>query len=165
MAGILIPLTIHSETSKVLLNNRALASTSNTSIEGINESLEPFLKAPSPVKINWTTVSSAVNKDLIEKKPSVGPEVLEGFYDMLKKYDWDVKIAYRILLCESQGNSKAWNYSDITGDDSIGLMQINLYGKLAKVRPKREWLFIPENNISYAYQVYKSSGWKAWSCY
>ena len=77
-------------------------------------------------------------------------------------YDWDLNVATNIAWCESTGNVKAHNFSDITKDDSWGLFQINRYGKLEDERPTSEWLKIPENNISYAYELYQSDGWNHW---
>lgn len=115
-------------------------------------------------KIKEAIVSLAVNTDSPSKK-SVGPEVLEGLYNIIKTYDWNASVAYAIMICESGGQFDAHNFSNITKDDSWGTFQINLYGKLAKSRPSPEWLKIPENNIAYAYKMYKSEGFVPWSCY
>jgi hypothetical protein len=91
----------------------------------------------------------------------------DGFYALINKYDWNPRIAYQIMMCESGGNSNAHNFSHRTKDDSYGLFQINLYGNLSNERPSPEWLKIPENNIKYAYSLWKSGGWKRhWTnCY
>lgn len=80
----------------------------------------------------------------------------------LEKYDWDYDMARKVMICESGGNPNAHNFSHATKDDSWGLFQINIYGKLAEIRPPSKWLEIPENNIEYAYKIYLSEGWKAW---
>lgn len=90
-----------------------------------------------------------------------------GYYawdDLLRKYDWNINTARRIMWCESGGNPTAVNDNPRTGDYSIGLFQINLYGNLKYSRPSEEWLKIAENNAEYAYKMYKSSGWDPWSC-
>lgn len=70
------------------------------------------------------------------------------------------------MECESGGNPEALNNNPLTGDYSVGLFQINLYGANAKTRPSEEWLKVPENNISYAYELYKNGGWGHWkNCY
>lgn len=52
-------------------------------------------------------------------------------------------------------------------DYSIGLMQINIRGELAKTRPLEADLKIPEKNIDFAYKLYKNRGnfddWKTCS--
>lgn len=84
----------------------------------------------------------------------------------ISKYPWDVSIAYQIMWCESEGNPTNHNFSHETKDDSWGLFQVNLYGKLALTRPPAEWLKIPENNIEFAYKLYLEQGWGAWrNCY
>lgn len=80
------------------------------------------------------------------------------YYEILARYDWDVNSAYKILKCESSGNDKAHNFSHATKDNSHGLFQINTYGSLANVRPSRDWLIDPANNIEFAYQLYLQEG-------
>lgn len=72
--------------------------------------------------------------------------------------------AKRIMECESSGRAWVVNDNPATGDYSIGLFQINLIGRLANSRPSEAWLKVPENNISYAAQMQKASGWSPWSC-
>lgn len=83
--------------------------------------------------------------------------------DLILKTFKDEK-ALRIAICESGLNPNALNDNPKTGDYSVGLFQINLYGELAKTRPSEEWLKDPLNNIAYAYELYKKSGYKPWTC-
>lgn len=163
LLGVLIPLKIHGETSKVLLTYQPTELPKIAAREGINEPLELFLKAPRSIRFQPTAVSFAINKDVTG--PTLTFVALSGFYDIIKTYDWNPDIAYRIMWCESQGNPGAHNYSDVTKDDSWGLFQINLYGKLAKDRPAPAWLRVPENNIAYAYSMYQADGFAPWTCY
>ena len=71
--------------------------------------------------------------------------------------------AVNIAICESGLNHLAINDNPQTGDYSVGIFQINLYGKLRDSRPSEEWLLIPENNIAYAYQMYLKSGFTPWT--
>jgi soluble lytic murein transglycosylase-like protein len=78
----------------------------------------------------------------------------------------DPNIALHVAKCESSLNPRAINDNPTTTDMSIGIYQINLYGDNAKSRPSKEWLLVPENNISYAIELYKSGGWNHWKfCY
>jgi len=77
---------------------------------------------------------------------------------ILTQYDWNVEIAYKIMMCESSGYERAVGDKD-TPYYSYGLFQI-------RALPERgldpEWLFIPENNIQYAYDLWKEQGWRPW---
>jgi hypothetical protein len=75
-----------------------------------------------------------------------------------------VDTALKVMACESGGNSSALNNNPRTGDYSVGLFQINLFGRLATSRPSEAWLKVPENNIQYASRMARN-GWGAWSCY
>lgn len=84
---------------------------------------------------------------------------------LIESKDWDVKTALRVARCESNFNSMAHNFNPTSGDDSYGIFQINRYGELAKSRPSPAWLLDPQNNVDYAYQMYRSGGWSQWGCY
>ena len=85
------------------------------------------------------------------------------YWEILDNYDWDLRMAHAILMCESHG--KPWIVNDTPPDYSVGLMQINLYGKLKYSRPSEDWLKVPANNIDYAYHMWKNQGWGPWGCY
>ena len=76
----------------------------------------------------------------------------------IKKYSWDKATAYAVSKAESRANPKAVNLNHRTRDHSIGCFQINIYGKLAETRPSKKWLLKTENNVRYAYQLYKARG-------
>lgn len=86
---------------------------------------------------------------------------------IIASYDWDYETALFIAQCESSLNPEALNDNPATGDYSVGLFQINLYGGNAEERPTEEWLKVPENNISFAYELYSKGGWERhWrNCY
>jgi hypothetical protein len=81
----------------------------------------------------------------------------------------DLKIAVAVALAESGGNANSHNSNSATGDDSYGLWQINYYGDLKADRTKSfgpgSGLFDPQKNADAAYQIFKRSGWDAWSTY
>jgi hypothetical protein len=89
---------------------------------------------------------------------------VEQWRALVSKYSWDVDTVLRIMACESGGNPNALNSTP--PDYSVGLMQINLYGANALTRPSEAWLRVPENNISYAFQLSNGgTDFSAWSCY
>ena len=81
----------------------------------------------------------------------------------------DIEMAVSIAKAESGGNPKAHNSTP--PDDSYGLWQINMYGKLGPDRRKRfklsknEDLYDPTTNARVAYGIFKQSGWTAWTTY
>lgn len=73
---------------------------------------------------------------------------------------------------ESSGNPMAHNFNPKTGDDSYGLWQINLLGKMGPERMKKfglsrpEDLYNPETNARVALQMYRERGnAEDWSTY
>lgn len=91
------------------------------------------------------------------------PVGCQEYLPLVERYDWDSDIVLRIMRAESGCVPYALNNNPNTRDYSVGLMQINVYGDLAKNRPSPEELFIPENNIAYAYSLYQSGGYGHWS--
>lgn len=76
---------------------------------------------------------------------------------LLLKYTWPIFEARKIMACESGGNPDAIGDRS-TAYKSYGLFQI----RALPGRPSPEWLLNPENNVSYAYSLYKKSGWLPW---
>lgn len=76
-----------------------------------------------------------------------------------------------IAYAESGGDPNAHNDNPKTGDESYGLWQINMIGKLGPSRRKalgissNSALFDPATNAKAAYMIYKSSGLSAWTTY
>lgn len=90
-------------------------------------------------------------------RASNSPTYSSDYIYELQKYDWNWQTAYAIMMCESSGNPNA------VGDKrtkywSYGLMQI----RALPGRPNPSWLLVPENNISYAYSLWSTSGWSPW---
>lgn len=81
----------------------------------------------------------------------------------------DLKIAVAVAKAESGGNANDHNGNAATGDDSYGLWQINYYGDLKASRTASfgpgPGLLDPQKNANAAYQIFKRSGWGAWSTY
>ena len=76
-----------------------------------------------------------------------------------------------IGLAESGGNPYAHNPNASTGDDSYGLLQVNMLGKMGPERRKafgitsNQELFDPLTNVRAAKKIYDSQGLNAWSVF
>ncbi len=106
--------------------------------------------------------------DTVEESSSIAiaetyEETPDVPYAAIYEYSWNHDVARAIIMAESGGNPRAVNNNPRTRDYSIGLFQINLYGRLANERPPADWLKVPENNIQYAYTLYQQRGWQPWS--
>lgn len=118
-----------------------------------------------------------------EEKPAKKVPASREKIDAIIKKEFpkdEVPQARRVIWCESRYNPGVHNQNPATGDDSVGLGQINLAGNLFPGRllraqsigyqgkPTREalieWLKIPENNIRYFASMQSKSGWSPWSC-
>lgn len=81
----------------------------------------------------------------------------------------DLDIAVAVARAESGGNPKAHNA--VPPDDSYGLWQINMLGKLGPARRKQfglssnAQLFDPATNAKAARAIFQGSGWRAWTTY
>ena len=88
--------------------------------------------------------------------------ISDHYLFLIAQYDWNVDIAYQIMLCESQKNPNAVNWNDIHNGcrGSFGLMQVacvhNSYFESI------DELYIPEVNIEIAYEIYQKQGFNAW---
>lgn len=110
------------------------------------------------------TLVEAPTMAVHEQKPDLSTKV--GIESYIRSKDWkgQEELAVKIAHCESGMNPKAYNGNAKTGDASVGIFQINLYGNLAKERPSKEWLSNPKNNIDYAHEMFLKQKFKPWSC-
>lgn len=85
--------------------------------------------------------------------------------------DQEARIMAAIAASESSGNPRAHNPDASTGDNSYGLWQINMLGRMGPERRAKfgiqndEELFDPKVNARAAYIIYKEQGFNAWSDY
>ncbi len=89
-----------------------------------------------------------------------------SYYNEIAKYDWNVSVAYAIMMAESNGNPEAVNWRDNhkVCKGSFGLFQmacshIDSYGLTS------DNIKDPETNIRAAYLLYKQRGWRPWGAY
>jgi len=109
---------------------------------------------PIPVMVVVEVESEAVFEATIYVKE---PDILA----LISAYDWDVNIAYAILMAESNGSARAYNPEWHVGcQGSIGLFQIAC---LHEADPSL--LFDSEYNVRRAYEIYRQSGWTPWGAY
>jgi len=84
----------------------------------------------------------------------------DNYRDYISMYDWDVDIAYAIMMAESRGDKNVVNPEAHRGcKGSSGLFQV------ACVHDDVEKLKDARYNISKAYEIYQESGWKPWGAY
>ena len=85
--------------------------------------------------------------------------------------DRDASIMAAIAMAESGGRSAAHNDNVRTGDNSYGLWQVNMLGRMGPERRRQfgigsnEALFDPAVNASAARKVFESQGFGAWSVF
>ena len=73
--------------------------------------------------------------------------------EIVSRYEWDIGIAARIILCESGGSASVVNVAG-----HAGLFQVSPIH-----RWEIEWLLVPANNVVAAYELYTHSGWQPWA--
>lgn len=113
---------------------------------------------PAPTQL----ISSSTPFEQYPRQINIG----EAYISLISSKNWDVPTALAIMSCESGASSTIHNLNPITGDDSYGLFQINLAGKLKLSRPIPEELKNPVINIDYAYSLWKLHKWGDWqNCY
>jgi len=122
-------------------------------------------EAPRP---ETTTADTVLVAETAPPKPLQEPQIAptlkrncEEYRDIISGYNWPVETALAVCSAESGGNTMAVNNNPATGDYSVGLMQINIYGANAKYRPSEQALKDPATNIAYAYSLWKSSGFQS----
>jgi len=95
-------------------------------------------------------------------QPTVHPIGCENYRQEVSKYDWNVEVMMKIMRAESSCNPA------VVGDNypirgllapSCGLFQIRTLSS----RPSCDELKDPATNIAWAYRIYQSQGYPAWS--
>lgn len=132
-------------------------------------------KVVQPVQLSQSTVEKALkvsptNKlEVLRQKPQLTRLELKA---LLKEVGFEGKAlsqAWAIAMRESRGRSIAFNGNEKTGDNSYGLFQINMIGKMGDIRRDKfsmvsnAMLLDPVTNAQIAY--YMSDGGKDWSAW
>ena len=86
-------------------------------------------------------------------------------------HEADAHLVSAIAMAESSGRSAAHNSNRDTGDNSYGIMQINMIDGMGPERRRQfgidsnEQLFDPATNMRAARAIYESQGWNAWGAF
>lgn len=102
---------------------------------------------------------------------NLSPAQIAGYAQAAGFAGGEIAVATAIAMAESGGNPRAHNSNAATGDNSYGLWQINMLGKLEAPRrlafgiTSNEQLFDPMTNAKAAKHVRMTQGWTAWSVY
>lgn len=100
-------------------------------------------------------------EEMATPRPS-HPVGCENYRSLLERYHWNVDTMLKIMFAESRCNPAA------IGDDypirglhapSCGLMQV----RTLTGRPDCQSLQDPSTNIEWAYKIYQSQGYRAWT--
>jgi len=90
-----------------------------------------------------------------------------NLYALIAQYDWDVNVAYAVMMAESEGDAGAinpeWHYDrnhNPVCQGSIGLFQVACVHESV---PER--LLDPAYNVQTAYELWQRSGWGIWGAY
>ena len=130
------------------INNKVYASPKPTAVAVskpivvVEPVMEPQAVEPTPVP---------------QVQVAVHPVGCEAYRAEVAKYDWNVEVALAVIFAESGCNPANLNNNPSTGDYSVGLFQINLYGRNALTRPSEEELKNPTTNIAWAYKLYSGN--------
>ena len=87
--------------------------------------------------------------------------VENNYYYIVSQYDWDVRVAYAVMMAESNGNPNAENWRD---NHRICMGSFGLF-QLACFRGDINTLKDPETNIRMAYELWSREGWRPWGAY
>lgn len=107
------------------------------------------------------TFNIAVSEDVIDCKEAIDfKSCTNNYRTLIEQYDWDIDVAYAVMMAESAGNANAFNPERHRGcNGSYSLFQV------ACIHDDVEKLKDPEYNVQRAYELYSKSGWKIWGAY
>jgi soluble lytic murein transglycosylase-like protein len=139
----------------------------NESEDVPTEVIAEVIAETPPVEAPKAEQRTAAEEVLLTPAPTPKPVVkhpmgCENYRELVSQYNWNVSVILQIMKAESSCNPAAVgdNYP-IRGllAPSCGLMQIRTIGD----RPSCEALKDPATNIAWAYRIYQSQGYPAWT--
>lgn len=86
----------------------------------------------------------------------------------IAKYNWDYNTAVAVAKAESGLRSDAIGDTTLqyySGGSKYGASYGCFQIRHLPTRPSPEYLLDATNNVQYAYELYKSSGWSPWSAF
>lgn len=122
-----------------------------------------YVKTPS--KIAYLELENTPAYKAVAPRFATNSASCEQYRPLLAQYSWNVDTMLRIMKAESGCRPESLNNNPRTRDYSVGLLQVNLYGKLKASRPPEAELKIPQKNIEASYKIFKSQGYKAWTTF
>jgi hypothetical protein len=94
------------------------------------------------------------------------PSSCEQYANLVAKYDWDIPTMLAIMKAESSCNPDAIGDTTLTyqGEGRVEGMSCGLYQiRVLAGRPGCDVLRDVTTNVEWAYKIYQSQGYRAWS--
>ena len=129
----------------------ALAKTNTTETTLI----QPYLE-PKNTSLPEEDLVLMQDNSLVGVYSPVPREIYRGNRALLSEFDWNIDYAYKVMICESEGNPTKINWKDNhkVCKGSFGLFQLSCD------KGTKEELLDPETNVKIAYEVWQKNGWK-----
>ena len=139
----------------------------------------PMINSPitTPEQTNNSGTSQNISSSSTSKPVEIqgsgvlSPEQVKSLAKNSGFTDSESDIVVKIAKGESSFNPKAHNDDASMGDNSYGLMQINMLGNMGPERRKlfgiqsNEQLKDPQTNMDAAFKIFQSQGFPAWTVY
>jgi hypothetical protein len=138
---------------------------------------KPIFKSPSETQDSVTKTEQNISPTSSRKPVEIhgsgtlSPEQVKSLARNSGFTDAQADIVVKIAKGESSFDPKAHNPNASTGDNSYGLMQINMLGDMGPERRKlfgiqsNEQLKDPQTNMDAAFKIFQSQGFPAWTVY
>ena len=155
----------------VLLSALLIQIAPQASPANLNNSVASHKKQTVQAKANETAQTSIPEvQEPSPQPPKVTepehPIGCENYRSLVSQYNWNVNVALNVMRAESGCNPYAIGDGHLTfyqGGAKYGMSCGMFQVRYLPGRPTCSTLQIPSENIAYAYNLYKASGWKPWS--
>ncbi|MEA9985660.1 transglycosylase SLT domain-containing protein [Subtercola sp. RTI3] len=123
-----------------------------------HSTLEAVVSVPKPKTVKETPIAVIAPETV-----SHATKGCEMYRSLVAQYDWDIDTALAIMKAESGCDPAADNTgTNANGSNDKGLLQINsVHSDLISDLDRLD----PTKNIRAAYEIYRGSGWRAWSSF